>query len=33
MVTRHNSAVAEMETVAAAFNEQLGAYREANPSN
>jgi hypothetical protein len=32
MVTRHNSAVAEMETVAAAFNEQLGAYRAANPS-
>ena len=32
MVTRHNNAVSEMETVAAAFNEQLGAYREANPS-
>jgi hypothetical protein len=33
MVTRHNNAVSEMETIAAAFNEQLGAYREANPSN
>lgn len=32
MVTRHNNAVTEMETVAAAFNEQLSAYREANPS-
>lgn len=32
MVTRHNNAVTEMETIAAAFNEQLGAYREAHPS-
>jgi hypothetical protein len=31
MVTRHNTAVAEMETVAAAFNEQVQAYRAANP--
>jgi hypothetical protein len=32
MVTRHNSAVSEMETVAASFNEQVQAYRAANPS-
>jgi len=32
MVTRHNNAVSEMETIAAAFNDQLKAYREANPS-
>lgn len=31
MVTRHNSAVTEMETIAAAFNEQVQAYRAANP--
>ncbi len=31
MVQRHNAAVSEMETVAAAFNEQLAAFREANP--
>jgi hypothetical protein len=31
MVTRHNTAVAEMETLAAAFNEQVQAYRAANP--
>lgn len=33
MVSRHNSGVTEMETVAAAFNDQLKAYRAANPSN
>jgi len=32
MVTRHNSAVTEMETIAAAFNEQVQAYRAANPA-
>jgi len=32
LVTRYNTAVVEMETVAAAFNEQLQAYRAANPS-
>jgi hypothetical protein len=32
MVNRHNSGVTEMETVAAAFNEQIKAYRAANPS-
>jgi len=31
MVTRHNAAVTEMETVAAAFNQQVQAYRAANP--
>ena len=31
MVNRHNSGVTEMETVAAAFNEQVQAYRAANP--
>jgi hypothetical protein len=33
MVTRHNTAVAEMETLAAAFNEQVQAYRAANPQD
>lgn len=33
MVTRHNNAVSEMENIAAAFNEELSAYREANPSD
>jgi len=33
MVTRYNTAVVELETVAAAFNEQLQAYRTANPSD
>ncbi len=33
MVTRHNTAVSEMEAVAQAFNEQVRAYREANPSS
>jgi|SRR5882672_1405297 len=31
MVTRHNSAVTEMEAVAAAFNDQVKAYKAANP--
>jgi hypothetical protein len=31
MVERHNAAVAEMEGVAAAFNDQIKAYRAANP--
>jgi hypothetical protein len=31
LVSRHNAAVAEMEGVAASFNEQIAAYREANP--
>jgi hypothetical protein len=31
MVTRHNAAVAEMESVAAAFNDQLKAYKAAQP--
>lgn len=31
MTRRNNTAVDEMETVAAAFNEQVRAYREANP--
>lgn len=33
MVTRYNTAVTELETIAAAFNEQLQAYRAANPSD
>ena len=32
MVTRHNTAVGEMEAVAAAFNEQLKAYKATNPA-
>jgi hypothetical protein len=32
MVSRHNAAVAEMEGVAAAFNDQIKAYRAANPT-
>lgn len=32
MVSRHNAAVAEMEGVAAAFNDQIKAYRAANPA-
>ena len=32
MVSRHNAAVTEMEGVAAAFNEQLRAFRAANPA-
>lgn len=31
MLSRHNAAVAEMEAVAADFNEEVQAYREANP--
>lgn len=31
MARRNNTAVDEMERVAAAFNEQIQAYREANP--
>lgn len=33
MIQRYNSAVSEMETVAAAFNEQLRAFRAANPED
>jgi hypothetical protein len=32
MVERHNAAVTEMEAAAAAFNEQLRAFRAANPA-
>ena len=32
MVARHNAAVSEMEGVAAAFNDQLKAFRAANPA-
>lgn len=32
MTQRYNAAISEIETVAAAFNEQLRAYREANES-
>jgi hypothetical protein len=32
IVERHNAAVSEMEGVAAAFNEQLRAFRAANPT-
>ena len=32
MVSRHDTAVTEMETVAAAFNDQIKAYRAANPA-
>lgn len=31
MIQRYNAAVSEMETVAAAFNEQLRAFRAAHP--
>jgi hypothetical protein len=31
MITRHNTAVTEMETIAAKFNEEVQAYRAANP--
>ena len=33
MVTRHNMAVTEMESVADAFNKQVQAYKAANPDN
>jgi len=32
MFSRHDAAVAEMESVAAAFNEQVRAYKAANPA-
>jgi hypothetical protein len=32
MGTRHDTAVTEMEAVAAAFNDQIKAYRAANPA-
>jgi hypothetical protein len=32
MATRHNTAVSEMESVAAAFNDQVKAYKAANPA-
>lgn len=32
MTTRYNTAVSEMEAVAQAFNDQVRAYRAANPS-
>lgn len=32
MVTRHNTGVTEMEGVAAAFNDQVKAYKAANPA-
>ena len=32
MITRHNTAVTEMEAVAAAFNDQLKAFKAANPA-
>jgi hypothetical protein len=31
MVNRHNAAVSEMELLAAAFNDQIKAYKAANP--
>ena len=33
MFSRHNAAVAEMEAIAESFNEQVQAYKEANPDN
>ena len=32
MASRHNTAVAEMESVAAAFNDQVKAFKAANPA-
>ncbi|HVS24904.1 MAG TPA: hypothetical protein VMU03_14345 [Gammaproteobacteria bacterium] len=32
MADRHNTAVSEMEQIAAAFNEQVKAYKAANPT-
>jgi hypothetical protein len=32
MVSRHNTAVSEMESVAAAFNDQVKAFKAANPA-
>lgn len=31
MIERHNAAVTEMEAVAASFNEEIAAFRAANP--
>jgi hypothetical protein len=31
MVSRHNAAVAEMEAIAASFNDQIAEFRKANP--
>jgi len=31
MVSRHNAAVAEMEAIAASFNDQIAAFKKANP--
>jgi len=31
MVSRHNAAVTEMEAIAASFNDQIAAYKQANP--
>ena len=33
MFSRHNAAVAEMEAIASSFNEQVQAYRAANPAD
>lgn len=33
LVERYNAAVTDMESTGARFNEELGAYRAANPSN
>ncbi len=33
MFSRHNAAVAEMEAIASSFNEQVQAYRAANPED
>jgi hypothetical protein len=33
MFSRHNAAVAEMEAIASSFNEQVQAYKAANPEN
>jgi hypothetical protein len=31
MVSRHNAAVAEMEAIAASFNDEIAAFKKANP--
>lgn len=31
LVSRHNAAVAEMEAIAASFNDQIVAFKQANP--
>ncbi len=33
MFSRHNAAVAEMEAIAASFNEEVQAFKEANPDS